>query len=314
MSQLSITVDTTDEAALNRASLMLGGLANDATNEKPVQHVESSNCNTCENNIDADNSHIEAKIPVSEGGTMIEDDDENKAAKEVFGADADTGEIVATGNTETGEITPVDVELDKAGFPWDERIHGKAKKKTAKDGRWTKIKNLDKNSPGLFDEVIAELTAKGFGPGKAEATTTTSTDNVVDINANKAPAPAPAPTQTEALAPAPAPAPAPVVEASYIASDGKTYTETALRAAGHTDETLATLQKVEAAAPAPTTETTTTEITFPVLMGMITPALAANTITQQQINDALAVHGLTSLPLLSAQPQFVPAVKQALFG
>jgi len=269
MSQLSITVETTDAVALNRASLMLSGLANDTSNEKTVQIVQSSDCNNCENNLDADTSHIEATIPVSEGGTMMP-------------------------------------ELDKAGFPHDARIHGEAKKQTAKDGRWTVIKNLEKNQPGLFDTVIAELTAAGFGNVESQATTTT---NVTDINANKAPAPGPAtapPPQT--TAPAPAHETTEVIEASYIAGDGVTYTETQLRVAGHTDETLTTLQKV-----VPETATTTV-VTFPELMALITPAQAAGTITPADITAALAPHGLTSLPLLSAQPQLVPAVKQALFG
>ena len=284
---ISFTIPLTDHDALNRVSLMLSGLANDATNEKPVQIIPASDQVETETVIDDENS------------TTVE---ETTTTEETTTSLADSG------------AAP---ELDKAGFPWDERIHGKAKKQTAKDGRWTKIKNLDKNQPGLFDTVIAELTAAGFGPaalaGSSATTTTTTTDNVVDINANKAPAPAPAPEQT---APAPAPeqtAPAPVADISYIASDGKEYTESALRLAGHTDETLATLQKVAPAAPV-TTETATTEITFPELMAMITPAQAAGDITPADITAALAPHGLTSLPLLSAQPQLVPAVKQALFG
>ncbi len=54
---------------------------------------------------------------------------------------------------------PEGVDLDKDGLPWDVRIHGKAKKKTVKDGLWTKTRGIEKKSPGLVEKVEAELRA-----------------------------------------------------------------------------------------------------------------------------------------------------------
>jgi len=48
-----------------------------------------------------------------------------------------------------------DIELDKRGFPWDERIHASTKAKNA-DGTWRARKNVDK---ALVSEVEAELSS-----------------------------------------------------------------------------------------------------------------------------------------------------------
>ena len=49
-------------------------------------------------------------------------------------------------------------DLDADGFPWDIRIHQVSKGKTAKN-KWKVLKNLNKNHPGLRDQVEAELKA-----------------------------------------------------------------------------------------------------------------------------------------------------------
>lgn len=105
------------------------------------------------------------------------------------------------------------VAVDKAGLPYDARIHSSAAEPLAKTGFWKRKKNLS-------DEYVAEIEAELRGvmnAGKPNATgaaepamTTTATP------ANTAPAPTPAPTTTTVAAAAPpapsapaAPAPAP---------------------------------------------------------------------------------------------------------
>ena len=100
-----------------------------------------------------------------------------------------------------------EVERDKDGIPWDERIHASTKTKT-QAGLWTRRRNLD---DATFDAVMAELRA---------ANTTRTMEAAQAISAAEAftpPAsvvipPAP-PTAAAVPTPPPAPAPAPSGEA-----------------------------------------------------------------------------------------------------
>ena len=49
-------------------------------------------------------------------------------------------------------------DLDSSGLPWDERINAKNKGKNS-DGTWRAKRNINKSSPGLFEQVQAELRA-----------------------------------------------------------------------------------------------------------------------------------------------------------
>lgn len=55
------------------------------------------------------------------------------------------------------------VELDKAYFPWDERINTASKLKLAKEDTWKLIRGIETKSPGLVAQVQAEQRAKGYG-------------------------------------------------------------------------------------------------------------------------------------------------------
>ena len=64
--------------------------------------------------------------------------------------------------------------------------------------------------------------------------------------------------------------------------------------------------------PAPP-ETPASEITWPIFMAKVTNAMALGTLTDVMILAAVNKHGLASLPLLSARPDFIPAVNAELF-
>lgn len=71
--------------------------------------------------------------------------------------------------TPTPEVTPqqiANVELDKEGLPWDERIHAGTKTKT-QTGTWTKRKKLEDS---VRNKVVAELRQKYPEPQAAEPT------------------------------------------------------------------------------------------------------------------------------------------------
>lgn len=76
-----------------------------------------------------------------------------------------------------------------------------------------------------------------------------------------------------------------------------------------------------ATTPPPIVETTTpttpptppAEITWPVFMAKVTNAMALGTLTDVRILEVVNKHGLASLPLLSARPDFIPAVNAELF-
>ncbi len=65
--------------------------------------------------------------------------------------------------------------------------------------------------------------------------------------------------------------------------------------------------------PAPPAAVAEVAVTFIDLMGKITTAMTANTLTEEQVLQAVNNQGLTSLALLAARPDLVPAVDAALF-
>jgi len=88
-----------------------------------------------------------------------------KSAEEAFaGKPAESATDVTTQSQEstTGTSAPLqgavaredDVEIDKEGTPWDERIHSSSKKKTAK-GVWSRRRNIPDD---VFNRVKAEIT------------------------------------------------------------------------------------------------------------------------------------------------------------
>lgn len=193
---------------------------------------------------------------------------------------------------------PEGVELDKEGLPWDGRIHGAKKAKTAK-GMWKKIKNLEKNKPGELARVEAELKAAMAASPDAPITSTTPPPPE-----NTATTPPPPKTET----------PAPPETVTMYLVDGKEFTYDQLLAATWSDAAIAALETVEKAVDSPDpAATTATAITFPEFMAKYTPAIAAGTITQEMVTAALNKQGLESIPLLASRPDLLPAVHAELF-
>lgn len=95
--------------------------------------------------------------------------------------------------------TPVGVELDPRGFPWDARIHSSSKARVVKGNLWKYARNTPQE---LIDQVEAELRAQGFGNGPNTAVAASAPV----VAAAQASTPAPA-----QLPPAPLAAPAPLV-------------------------------------------------------------------------------------------------------
>ena len=214
----------------------------------------------------------------------------------------------ATTTASTTEDNNTSVDLDEEGLPWDVRIHSANKSKLARGNTWKLKRGVDS---ALVETVKQELRdAMSASATKITAVDNTSTEddnsNVVDINSASPAGPA-GPASAPASPAGPA-SPEPVVEVRYVTSDGE-WTREQLIGAGYDDATIDAFPVAEQAA---VTETTVA-VTFPELMQLVTPALAANTITEAQIATALP-EGITSLTLLSARPDLVPVVKTALFG
>ena len=163
MSKIKLTVPL-DYNALTRASDMLRGLALDIRTDT----VEVITCDTEAEAESLTNRRYESAVISGKDKVALGTDDEIPGmtdAAEVFTPPATTagetdtqqaGSRSQSTTTQTATDTPANIaaELDTAGIPWDERIHGGAKLKLAKTGAWKKRRNVD---PALVTEVEAEL-------------------------------------------------------------------------------------------------------------------------------------------------------------
>lgn len=203
-----------------------------------------------------------------------------------------------TSSPEPANVGTDTVEVDKDGVPWDERIHSSSKGQTAK-GIWKKRKNLPE---GLYERITAEL--KG-GPVAVE---TPPPAPVVEDTPPPAPAATTPPPAPAATTPPPAPS-APAEPVRYIV-EGEAWTADELKASGWDDAAIAELRVAD---PAPT-PATNTEMTFPELMQKVTAAVAAGTLTDEQVKTAAINQGLSSLALAAASPVAIPGIHAELFG
>ena len=263
---ITITVDLNDLVGLNRATDLFTNLANDA------------------------GLYADAKKTPDKDGVVV-----NAADK--FGKVENPNKTEGTPPPPGGDgTTSTLVDLDKDKLPWDGRIHGEKKLKTTK-GFWKKIKNIEKNEPGLVAKVEAELRAvMAAYPVETESSAT-------EDEATQTPPPPPADSNP----------PPPPIESILIPEylvDGKLYTADQLRASGWNDGQINKLPPHETSE---TADTSTTAITFPEFMGKVTAALADGTLTQVQVDTALAAEKLASFPLLSARQDLVPKIYAALF-
>jgi hypothetical protein len=121
----------------------------------------------------------------------------------------------------------------------------------------------------------------------------------------------------------PAPPAPPVQVIATYTLNGKAFTETELLQAGWKPDDIAGLTpdavpvptnaSVQPITSAPQTEPVANGLTFPQIMGKVTNALSAGTITDAQVLTALNAQGLASIVLLSARPDLIDAVHVAIF-
>ena len=218
---------------------------------------------------------------------------------EIFGpAETDGTTAAAAFGGDDDENKTEGVELDADNIPWDARIHAPSKLKLKREKTWKLKKSID---PVLVETVKKELRETMAAPAATEAT---NTSNIADAKP-KAPA-GPASPKGPAKPAAPE---TPVAEIKYVTADGE-WTRAQLLDAGYDEAGVDALPVAEqAAAPE-----ATTDVTFPELMQLVTPALAAGTITDEQVTTACVKQGVASIALIAARPDLIPAVKTELFG
>lgn len=215
---------------------------------------------------------------------------------EIFGpVKNDDGQTTANANPDAdneGDAVTNNVELDAEGLPHDARIHAPSKLKLKRECTWKLKKSID---PVLVENVKAELREAMAAPAA-----TTKTSSVKP----KSPASPAGPASPAAPKP-------PVVEVKYVTSDGE-WTRAQLLDAGYDDAGVDALPIANDKDV--TVLETTTGVTFPELMQLVTPALAAKTITDEQVTAACVKHGVASIALIAARLDLIPAVKTELFG
>lgn len=188
--------------------------------------------------------------------------------------------------------TVASVELDSAGLPWDARIHQASKGRNEKGaGTWKVKKGLEKDNPGLLQQVMAELTANKLG----------------GVTGAAAPGPVVSPVTLPAPLSMPQPAVGPaggplVLPTMPLAPPGGALPPVS------NGLPPANLPTPNVGVPA------TPMMLFQGLMQKIGAALNATPplLTQEQVNAAHVNLGVPQLQLLITQPDKIPQVEAAL--
>lgn len=186
-------------------------------------------------------------------------------------------------------------ELDKAGIPWDERIHQSNRNKK-KDGTWMLKRGLDE---ALAASVLAELAAKKLA------------NNVPPVTTATGPVPGtglpPAPTVT--LPPPPIqPVSLPLPPAPAVGLPGS------VGVAGlPTPPASPALPSLPAGLPAaPSLAALTPVQRFSAMMVKINQAKAVGVIDQNMVDEAHKALGLPQLQLAITKPELIPQIEAAL--
>lgn len=172
---------------------------------------------------------------------------------------------------------PANVDVDKNGMPWDVRIHAGTKTKNA-DGTWRYKRGVQPASIKIVeDELRAVMALPNVASGASGATASTpAAPNAATI----APPPPPPPASAAASPALPAPTgPAP----SPVAAQG-------------------------IAGPASPSNVPGAINTYVELAGAMTGALVAKKLTQEECGAILFEFGVSSLPLVAARPDLIPAI------
>lgn len=179
-----------------------------------------------------------------------------------------------TATTDTGKATAVSLDRDKAGLPWDARIHSETRKQNA-DGTWRLRRNLDE---GTKARVMAELKAQtSLFPTPPPAPGTPTAEQIsIAIGV--------APTPPSVTLPQPGPGLQQVV-ASLPLSAG--------------------VPMGVPNAPQPPVVPVTG---FRDFMSKVNKALVAGTLKQEQLTNACRAIGLDSITALAGEPMKIPLV------
>lgn len=135
--QISITVPM-DYLALTRVSDMLHGLAQDVAKEIDTP-IETTPASVVAKSISPDAAEG-INVPTQE-----------------HVAPQNTVPPVKKGIPRVDKPDPKSLDAD--GVPWDGRIHGKSQTRLTRGDTWTLIRGIEKKSPGLVEQVKAELLA-----------------------------------------------------------------------------------------------------------------------------------------------------------
>jgi hypothetical protein len=190
--------------------------------------------------------------------------------------------------------TVASVELDSAGIPWDARIHQDSKGRNDKGkGTWKVKKGLETKSPGLLEQVMAELTANKLNGVTGALAAAAAVAPPVTLP------PGPLSMPQPAVGPAGGPL---VLPTMPLAPPGGALPPVS---SGLPPANL----------PAPNVGVPANPMTlFQALMQKIGAALNATPpqITQEQVNAAHINLGVPQLQLLITQPDKIPQVEAAL--
>jgi len=219
------------------------------------------------------------------------------------------GSPTATAPASASPGATVELAFDKAGIPWDERVHSETKKQNA-DGTWRFRRNLD---PGVKDSVMAELRAK-YGPQQQVSLQQPAA--VITSALPVPPAQAAVSQQSAAAASVPAPpvpaagdvpappadvAPPPLPNNNVVSLHAG---QTSVGGSAAVPMPPATSVGVPNAGQSAVVQATN----FRALMQKVNTALAAGKLTQDQLTEACKANQVEGITALAVMPAKVPEV------
>ena len=196
--------------------------------------------------------------------------------------------------------TPIPPKLDVDKMPWDGRIHASTQSFN-KDGTWRLKRGI---SDELLATVTAELKATMALPGPATVADPRQQTIVWPHHPDYVP-PAPPPAPPAPPAPPPLPTSSAASSAATVPPPPPPSTIAPTTAVPAPPPTIAAQP---AAAPAPSGSA----IGFTQLVQTVVQRKTAGTLNQEQIDMALGLVGIKSLPLLTSRPDLIPTVAAAL--
>lgn len=196
-----------------------------------------------------------------------------------------------TGAATTGE------QYDKAGVPWDARIHQKHKS-VKKDGTWKLQKGI---SEDVVRAVMAELAPRIRHLSNVPVVVHTPTGHELP------PVPTSAPVTVGASAPVPLPPVPPVPTGPQAPPAPVQHAQAYNPQVGYPP-----IPTVAQAPPAPTETPAVTQDPFRALIAKITEARSKNRITAEEVTACVAGAGVPSLQLLNNMPAQIPTVEASI--